>query len=71
MTNMDDNYLWDGSSVPDAADAEIRRLEALLGRFRSTAPVPQLPMHATRGRTIRAIAPLLATAAVVSLMVTA
>ena len=71
---MDDNYLWDGSRVPEGAGVEIvdiQRLEALLGRFRTNAPAPKLPAHAVRRRTIRAIAPLLATAAVVTLMVMA
>lgn len=71
---MDDNYLWDGSRVPEAPGvdiADIQRLEALLGRFRTTAPPPKLPARAARRRRIRAIAPLLATAAVVSVMVAA
>src|SRR5436853_66380 len=33
---MNDDYLWDGSGTPDA---EVQRLEALLGRLRST-PLP-------------------------------
>jgi ferric-dicitrate binding protein FerR (iron transport regulator) len=34
---MNDNYLWDGSGEPDA---EVQKLEALLGRYRSVAPMP-------------------------------
>src|SRR3954466_2062273 len=34
---MNDDYLWDGSGEPDA---EAQKLEALLGRYRSTAPMP-------------------------------
>lgn len=34
---MNKDYLWDGSGE---RDAEVRRLEALLGRYRSAAPVP-------------------------------
>ena len=35
-----DDYLWDGSGEPDA---EIQRLEALLGKFRQDAPTPAFP----------------------------
>jgi hypothetical protein len=74
---MDDNYLWDASRVPEAPGVnvdgidirDIQRLEALLGRFRTNAPAPKLPAHAGRRRTIRAMVPLLATAAAVTLMV--
>jgi hypothetical protein len=34
---MNDDYLWDGSGEPDA---EVQHLEALLGRYRSAAPMP-------------------------------
>ncbi|HEX9459944.1 MAG TPA: hypothetical protein VGA84_12395, partial [Thermoanaerobaculia bacterium] len=34
---MTDDYLWDGSGEPDA---EVLHLEALLGRYRSAAPMP-------------------------------
>jgi hypothetical protein len=34
---MNDDYLWDKSGEPDA---EVRKLEALLGRYRSAAPMP-------------------------------
>src|SRR6266545_3946308 len=37
---MSDDYLWDGSGTPDP---DVQRLEALLGRLRSTPPVPKLP----------------------------
>src|SRR4051812_48047764 len=66
---MTDNYLWDGSGEPDP---EVERLEALLGRLRSTAPPPALPVPvapATQWLTPRTLVPFLATAAVVALMV--
>jgi ferric-dicitrate binding protein FerR (iron transport regulator) len=34
---MNDDYLWDQSGEPDA---EVQRLEALLGRYRTAAPMP-------------------------------
>lgn len=34
---MNDDYLWDGSGEPDA---EVQKLETLLGRYRSAAPMP-------------------------------
>ena len=34
---MNDDYLWDGSGEPDV---DIQHLEALLGRYRSAAPMP-------------------------------
>ncbi|HEV7573937.1 MAG TPA: FecR domain-containing protein [Thermoanaerobaculia bacterium] len=34
---MNDDYLWDKSGEPDA---EVQKLEALLGRYRSAAPTP-------------------------------
>jgi hypothetical protein len=37
---MKDDYLWDGSGEPDA---EIEKLEGLLGRYRSERPAPELP----------------------------
>jgi hypothetical protein len=37
---MNNDYLWDGSGEPDAPDADIRHLEALLGRYRTAAPTP-------------------------------
>ena len=84
---MSDDYLWDRSGVPDP---DVERLEAMLGRLRSTPPVPQLPdstdawrpavagpaevrlkADATRGRvwTVRDLAPIVAAAAVIVLMI--
>ncbi len=34
---MNNDYLWDGSGEPDA---DVKHLEALLSRYRSTAPMP-------------------------------
>jgi hypothetical protein len=34
------DYLWDGSGAPDP---EVRRLEALLGRFQYSLPIPVFP----------------------------
>jgi hypothetical protein len=34
---MNNDYLWDGSGEPDA---EVQQFEALLGRYRSAAPMP-------------------------------
>ena len=34
---MNDDYLWDGSGEPDA---EVQKLEALLGRYRAVEPMP-------------------------------
>ena len=34
---MNDDYLWDRSGEPDA---EVQKLEALLGRYRSAAAMP-------------------------------
>ena len=78
---MSNDYLWDGSGTPDP---DVQRLEALLGRLRSTpppldfarggpelveGPVPQLPDMPLRWRTLRYLAPMLAAAAVVAVMV--
>jgi hypothetical protein len=62
MTKND--YLWDGSGEPDP---DVQRLERALGRLRSTPPPLRLP-EPERWRT-RSILPLLATAAVIVLMV--
>jgi len=80
---MSGDYLWDGSGPPDP---DVERLERMLGKLRSTPPVPsldyargaQLP-DADRSwhpasrrptvRTIRYLAPLLAAAAVIALMI--
>jgi FecR protein len=37
---MSDDYLWDGSGPPDP---DVERLEQMLGRLRTTAPMPELP----------------------------
>src|SRR5262245_8951893 len=66
---MSDEYLWDRSGPPDP---DVERLERMLGRLRSTPPVPQLPQlppRATGVRTARYVAPLLAAAAVIALMI--
>lgn len=63
---MNNDYLWDGSGTPDP---DVERLEALLGRLRSTPPVPQLPDVPVRWRTLRYLAPMLAAAAAILLMV--
>lgn len=33
-------YLWDGSGEPEAADVDIKQFETLLGRYRTAAPMP-------------------------------
>jgi ferric-dicitrate binding protein FerR (iron transport regulator) len=66
---MSDDYLWDGSGAPDP---EIVHLEQLLGRLRSTSLPPALPVDAPRDAAqhrFRALAPFLATAAAIALMV--
>ena len=64
---MSDEYLWDRSGPPDP---DVERLESLLGRLRSTPPVPQLPDSRSTGlRTIRYLAPMLAAAAVIVVMI--
>ena len=66
---MSGNYLWDGSGPPDP---DVERLERMLGKLRSTPPVPQLPQRQPRAtvvRTARYVAPLLAAAAVIALMI--
>ena len=66
---MNDDYLWDKSGPPDP---DVERLEALLKPLRSTPPVPQLPdldRRATAVRTIRYLAPMLAAAAVIVMMI--
>jgi hypothetical protein len=76
---MSDDYLWDGSGTPDP---DVQRLEALLGRLRSTAPPLDLtevePFDAAQGRpraartgvwTVRYLAPLIATAAAIIVMI--
>jgi len=95
---MSDDYLWDRSGTPDP---DVERLEALLGRLRSTPGVPELPHEvrlkadptipertwrsavlARRSReaaeaaagptevwSVRSVAPLLAAAAMIALMI--
>ena len=67
---MSEDYLWDRSGPPDP---DVERVESLLGRLRSEPPVPRLPpLPASRPasvRTIRYLAPLLAAAAVIFLMI--
>jgi hypothetical protein len=74
---MSDEYLWDGSGTPDP---EVERLEQLLGRLRSTPPIPEIPpqkvvqdfspaVSRRASWTFRALAPALAAAAVIALMI--
>jgi hypothetical protein len=68
---MSDDYLWDGSGEPDP---EVRRLEELLARLRSNRPAPRLPSPVLRfpgrgARGFRFLAPALAAAAAVVLLV--
>jgi hypothetical protein len=61
------DYLWDRSGPPDP---DVERLESMLGRLRSTPPLPQLPeSRPTAARTIRYLAPMLAAAAAIVLMI--
>src|SRR5437899_9353071 len=62
---MDNDYLWDGSGTPDP---DVERLERLLGRLRAVPPPLRLPEPASRRRWPSYV-PLLATAAVVVVMV--
>src|SRR5215471_11343416 len=61
---MSDEYLWDGSGVPDR---EVQRLEQVLGRLGSAPPPLRLP-GPSRRRASRFV-PLLAAAAVILLIV--
>jgi hypothetical protein len=68
---MSDDYLWNGSGTPDP---EVQRLEALLGRLRTTTPpldFSRLESPAAKPTvwTIRYLAPLLAAAATVAIMI--
>ena len=74
---MNDDYLWDRSGPPDP---DVERLESMLGRLRSTPPVPQLPTVRPEVRlkadattasnwSIRAVVPMLAAAAAIVLMI--
>jgi hypothetical protein len=63
---MNDDYLWNRSGPPDA---DIQRLEQLLGRLRSVPPLPQLP-EARAERTRRlGYGLLLAAAAAIVLVI--
>lgn len=64
--NMNNDYLWDKSAPPDP---EIERLERLLGRFAPVRAMPPLPAPEVRWRSVRTLAPLVATAAAVIVMV--
>src|SRR5438874_1123549 len=75
---MSDDYLWDGSGPPDP---DVERLEQMLGRLRSTPPVPDMSKarevrptanisnSAKRYLGIRFFAPALAAAAAIVAMV--
>ena len=73
---MNDDYLWDGSGTPDP---DVERLEQMLGRLRTTPPVPGPRSGAPRttigaevgGRqySVRFLAPALAAAAAIVMMV--
>lgn len=63
-----DDYLWDGTGVPDE---EVVRLEALLGRYRHTAPLPALPPRAIPPRRIAVQAALQLLVAAASLILVA
>lgn len=45
MNDETNDYLWDGTGE---VDAEVERLEGLLGRYRGNAPAPELPAVAPR-----------------------
>src|SRR4051812_4783219 len=47
---MNDDYLWDGSGVPDT---DVERLEQMLGRLRGTSRVPTLPERFPRAMPVR------------------
>jgi len=67
---MSDDYLWDRSGAPDP---DVQRLEALLGRLRTTGSVPQLPelpaVAKPRVWTFRYLGPALAAAAAIVVMI--
>jgi len=65
---MNNDYLFDGSGEPDA---EVAQLEALLGRYRSTAPMPdfrRVVVIRTRPRWPLAIAAALVLFAVIGVL---
>jgi hypothetical protein len=61
---MNDDYLWDKSGEPDA---EVQKLETLLGRYRSLAPMPDFKRVAVIRR--RPVWPLAAAAALIVCMI--
>src|SRR6266567_4231244 len=63
---MTDDYLWDPSATPDP---EIERLEQMLGRLKTTAPPPAMPDGRSGYVGVRFLAPALAAAAAIVLMV--
>ena len=76
---MSDDYLWDRSGPPDP---DVERLEQMLGRLRSTPPLPDVSRvrpadraSVTSARTpvrylgVRFLAPALAAAAAIVVMV--
>lgn len=73
---MSDDYLWDRRLKPGPGDADVVKLERLLGQLRAPLPAaPDLGSHASRHATravygsIRFLAPTLALAATVVLMI--
>ena len=63
-----DDYLWDGTGVPDE---EVVRLEALHGRYRHTAALPPLPARAVPPRRIAVHAAMQLLVAAASLLLVA
>ncbi len=59
---MNDDYLWDGSGE---ADEETRRLEALLGSYRSTRPAPNFAAVMATQRRVKSVWLLLPIAALI------
>ncbi len=63
---MTDDYLWNRSGRPDP---DVQRLEHVLSRLQSVAPVPELPAASAGSSPWRRFAPLIAAAAAIALMV--
>jgi FecR protein len=69
---MNDDYLWDRSGPPDP---DVVRLEEMLGRLRSAPKVPQIaevrlkPDSTDVAWSVRSLAPMLAVAAAILLMI--